>query len=161
MGSAERIDAIDAKILTALTFDARTTLKNIAKDCGISPNAVFKRVRRLERAGVIVGTTLFVDRAILGCPIAAQIGINLDCAKEEEIVKLLQNTLNLVDLSPTIGKYNLCAYVYAESLQELDEIKQDIRRRPGVTRATVNIWVRVHKFWHNLDLQPHRAEKHG
>ena len=56
-----KLDEIDVKILHALIRDARTNLKDIAKECGVSSNAIFKRVKHLRDEGVIVGTVLYAD----------------------------------------------------------------------------------------------------
>ena len=160
MTSEVELDEIDVKILSALIHDARTKLKEIAKDCGLSSNAVFKRIKHLKSIGVIVGTTLFPDAAKLGFTCVAIIGINLDFAQETEIVKLIQERArtNLIELSSSIGKYDLSAFVLTKSLAELDNITQAIRKHPGVKRVAVNIYVSAPYFFiENLDLQPTRV----
>jgi len=157
MTSELELDEIDVKILSALIRDVRTKLKEIAKDCGLTSNAIFKRIKRLKSIGLIVGTTLFPDAKKFGYTQVATIGINLDYAQEDEIVKLIleRANANLIDLSSSIGKYDLCAFMFAKSLQELDNITQVIRKHPGVKRIAVNIWVSEPYFLlENLDLQP-------
>lgn len=143
MTSEVELDEIDIKILSALIRDARTKLKEIAKDCGLTSNAIFKRIKRLKSIGVIVGTTLYPDAKQFGYTQIATIGINLDYSQENEIVKLIreQAKANLIELSSSMGKYDLCAFMLTKSLQELDNITQAIRKHPGVKRIAVNIWV--------------------
>jgi len=160
MTSEVELDEINVKILSALIKDARAKLKEIAKDCGLSSNAIFKRIKHLKSIGVIVGTTLFPDAKEFGYTHIATIGINLDYTQENEIAKLIRERAkaNLIELSSSIGKYDLCAVMLTKSLQELDNITQTIRKHPGVKRIAVNIWVSEPYFLlENLDLQPTRV----
>ncbi len=160
MASEVELDEIDVKILSALIRDARTKLKEIAEDCGLSSNSVFKRIKHLKDIGVIVGATLYPDARQFGYTHIATVGINLDYNQENEIVKLIRERakMNLIELSSSIGKYDVCAFMLTKSLQELDNITQAIRKHPGVKRIAVNIWVSEPYFLlENLDLQPTRV----
>jgi DNA-binding Lrp family transcriptional regulator len=143
MDSEVELDEIDTKILSALIRDARTKLKDIAEDCGLTSNAVFKRIKHLKDVGVIVGTTVYPDARQFGFTHIATVGVNLDYAQEDEIVKLIleRAKTNLIELSSSIGKYDLTAVMLTRSLEELDSITQAIRKHPGVKRVAVNIWV--------------------
>ena len=157
MPSEVELDEIDIKILDALIRDVRTKLKDIAKDCGLSSNAVYKRIKHLKEIGVIVGTTLFFDVSTFGFNVVATIGINLDYAQEREVIKLIQKRAlpNIIELSPSIGKYDLHAFLLTKSINELDSITQAIRKHPGVKRVVANIFVsRPYFFLTNLDMQP-------
>ncbi len=157
MTSEVELDEIDVKILSALIRDARTKLKEIAKDCGLSSNAVFKRIKHLKDIGVIVGTTLYPDARKFAFTHVATVGVNLDYAQETEIANLFRERAkaNLIELSSSIGKYDLCVFMLGKSLQELDSITQAVRKHPGVKRIAVNIWVSEPYFLlENLHLQP-------
>jgi DNA-binding Lrp family transcriptional regulator len=160
MNSEVELDEIDVKILGALIRDARTKLKEIAEECGLTSNAVFKRIKHLKDVGVIVGTTLYPDAREFGYTHVATVGVNLDYTQEDEIVKLIleRTKMNLIELSSSLGKYDLTAFMFAKSLQELDSITQAIRKHPGVKRVAVNIWVTQPYFiLENLDLKPTRV----
>lgn len=160
MDSEVELDEIDVKILCALIKDVRTKLKDIAKECGLTSNAVFKRIKHLKDVKVIVGTTLYPDAKKFGFTHTATVGVNLDYAQENEIVKLIleQAKTNLIELSSSIGKYDLTAFMLTKSLQELDGITQAIRKHPGVKRVAVNIWVSEPYFLlENLYLKPTRV----
>jgi len=160
MDSEVELDEIDVKILSALIKDVRTKLKEIAKDCGLTSNAIFKRIKHLKSIGVITGTTLYPDAKQFCYTHVATVGINLDYGQENEIIRLIleKAKTNLIELSSSIGKYDLTAFMLTTSLQELDSITQDVRKHPGVKRIAVNIWVSEPYFpLENLDLQPNRV----
>lgn len=160
MTSEVELDEIDIKILGVLIRDARTKLKEIAEECGISSTAVFKRIKHLKSVGVIVGTTLYPDAREFGFTHIATVGVNLDYAQETKTINLIQEEAkaNLIELTSSLGKYDLTAFILTKGLQELDNITQAIRKHPGVKHVAVNMWVsEPHFFLSNLNLQPTRV----
>ena len=157
MGTAVKIDEIDAKILRLLIKDARTRLKDIAKECNISSVSVLNRIKRLKTLEVITGATLFPHVALINLPTIANIGINLDSneSNEDEIIKLLGEQIHLVEPSASVGKYDLCALVFTENVSELDKAVYAIRKCVGVRRIDVNIYAgEPHFMFENINLQP-------
>jgi Lrp/AsnC family transcriptional regulator, regulator for asnA, asnC and gidA len=151
MNQTVEIDEIDAKILRALTKDARTRLKDIAEDCGISSAAVCNRVKRLKASGVITGSVLFSDLSRLGFLYPATIGVSLNPSQEASVIDSVKNQVNLVFLSKGIGKDNLLFFVVAQSLQEIDNMKQTIRKQQGIKRVTVSHWSTPFFNFENID----------
>jgi DNA-binding Lrp family transcriptional regulator len=153
-----KLDEIDAKILHALIRDARTNLKEIAKECGVSSNAIFKRVKRLRSTGVIRGTLLYTNMSCFGSMYPASIGINLNPKQENEVAKLIRERANVIEISQSVGKHDLCAFIVAKSIIEINNIKQLIRKQPGVKSITVSLWSKPQFAFENLNLQPQEPE---
>ncbi|MEO0829112.1 MAG: Lrp/AsnC family transcriptional regulator [Pseudomonadota bacterium] len=63
---ADRIDALDRKILAALQEDADRSLEDIARAVGSSKTPVWNRIRKLRERGVIRRTTVALDAEALG-----------------------------------------------------------------------------------------------
>jgi Lrp/AsnC family leucine-responsive transcriptional regulator len=72
------IDHIDDKILQALEQDGRMSNLTLASRVGLSPSACLRRVRDLERAGVIKGYRAVLDRNALGVGFTSYITVALD-----------------------------------------------------------------------------------
>jgi Lrp/AsnC family leucine-responsive transcriptional regulator len=68
---AFELDELDRAILALLARDGRTPAAQIAERIGLSRPAVAERIEKLERSGVIRGTTVVVDPTILGKNITA------------------------------------------------------------------------------------------
>ena len=161
MTAAVKIDEMDAKILSILIKDARARLKDIANDCGISSVSVLNRIKHLKTLGVITGATLFPRLGVLGFPIVATIGIELE-SNEEEIIKVIGERTNLVELSASIGKYDLCALVYAENIADLYRVVNEVKKYFGVRKVTANVWSgKPHMTYENIDLQPMERDENG
>ena len=62
----EALDAIDAKILDLIQHDAALSVAEIAEHVGLSSSPCWRRIKRLEDAGVIRGRVTLLDREQLG-----------------------------------------------------------------------------------------------
>ena len=53
-----RLDPIDIRILYAIQRDGRITKLALAEKVGLSPTPCWLRLRKLEKAGIVRGSTL-------------------------------------------------------------------------------------------------------
>ena len=79
------LDAIDRKILRALQSDGKISVGELAGRVGLSPSPCARRVRLLEKAGVVKGYTAIVDQKKVGLPISAFASIKLERQREEDL----------------------------------------------------------------------------
>ena len=114
------IDEIDDKILHILIQDARTSLKDIAKECAISSVSVLNRIKRLKKLGVITGATLYPRLDKIGFNVVATIGMKVN-TKAEDIVKFLEKHTYLIESAMSIGEYDLTTFVFAEDIISFNE----------------------------------------
>lgn len=68
---AVELDDLDLQIVDALLRDGRTPAAQIAEDIGLSRPAVADRIEKLERQGVIRGTTAVIEPRALGRNVTA------------------------------------------------------------------------------------------
>lgn len=73
--SSIRIDAIDRKILQLLQEDATTSLNALAEKVNLSPTPCWRRVQRLEQAGVIRKRVALLDAARINLGVTAFVAI--------------------------------------------------------------------------------------
>src|SRR5436190_9961253 len=87
-----RLDRTDRALLVSLSRDGRRPAADLAKELGLSRQAVTERIRELERRGVIRGYRADVDPAALGLGVRAQLRITLDGKapqKEKDVLRRL------------------------------------------------------------------------
>lgn len=60
------IDRLDHRLLMALHQDAAQSQRELAEKIGLSQNALWRRLKRLEAEGIIQGSRLRIDLAALG-----------------------------------------------------------------------------------------------
>ncbi len=63
---SERVDAVDARILDLIQHDASRPVAEIAERVGLSPSPCWRRIKRLEDAGIIQRRVTVLDREKLG-----------------------------------------------------------------------------------------------
>jgi Lrp/AsnC family leucine-responsive transcriptional regulator len=81
------LDALDRKILGQLQADGRISLANLAAKVGLSPSPCLRRVRNLERDGVISRYVAVLDQRAVGLPVSIFISIKLEKQKQEALDK--------------------------------------------------------------------------
>jgi len=63
---AEDLDAIDARILDLIQQDASLSVADVAEQVGLSPSPCWRRIKRMEDAGVIRKRVTLLNGAQLG-----------------------------------------------------------------------------------------------
>ncbi len=72
------LDAIDRRILARLQENGRVSNVELANDVGISSSPCWRRVRELEKRGVISGYVALVDAAAVGLPVSVFVQVTLE-----------------------------------------------------------------------------------
>ena len=155
------IDEVDIKILRMLIKDSRTNLEVIAKHCGLSANAIHKRVERLKAAGVITGTILYIDLKAFGFEHIATIGVNLEPNQELKVANLIRKYAYLIHIDRSLGKYDITAFVIVANLKQIEMLKETIRNQFGIRRIAINFLSKSYFNLGNIDLQPTRVKLLG
>ena len=65
-GMSKKIDQIDRNILDVLQRDASLSQREVADRVGLSQNALWRRLKKLEEEGVLLGSRMRIDPTALG-----------------------------------------------------------------------------------------------
>lgn len=79
------MDAVDKEILRLLQRDASLTVKQIAQRVHLSTAPCWKRIRRLEEAGVIQGRVAILDASKVNADVTVFVNIKIDKHSKEWI----------------------------------------------------------------------------
>ena len=82
------LDSTDRKILNTLQENARMSNADLAEAINLSASACLRRVRQLEKNGIIGGYALLVDQAKIGKPTSVFVEVTLHDQSEESLLKL-------------------------------------------------------------------------
>ncbi len=66
IGMSKKIDQIDRNILDVLQRDASLSQREVADRVGLSQNALWRRLKKLEEEGVLLGSRMRIDPTALG-----------------------------------------------------------------------------------------------
>jgi len=135
-----RLDHIDHKILEMLIDNTRTPFTDIAKKLGISAGTVHVRVKKMEDAGFITGSSLKVDYDKLGYSFIAYIGVFLyKTSQTQFVLERINDIPNVTVAHVTTGKFNIFCKIRARDTTHAKEIIYRIDDIEGVTRTETMI----------------------
>ncbi len=80
-----KLDDLDRRILSVLQRDAKISTHDLARQVGMSPSPCWRRVRKLEEAGVIAGHVALLDSRALGLNTRAYVHVSLVDHSENSI----------------------------------------------------------------------------
>jgi len=75
MAADKDLDRVDREILRLLAADASLSLADIAAKVGLTATPCWKRIRRMEQAGVIVNRVATIDPAKVGLPVSVFVAV--------------------------------------------------------------------------------------
>ncbi len=98
------LDTIDRNILTHLQQDASLTVDDIGLRVHLSRNAVWRRIKQMEEAGVIRGRVALVAPDKVGCPLTVMVLIRTN-AHAADWMENFQRTLR--SMPEVVGAYRM------------------------------------------------------
>jgi Lrp/AsnC family transcriptional regulator, leucine-responsive regulatory protein len=125
------LDDVDRRILVALSQDGRRSAADLAKELGLSRQAVTDRIRGLEDSGVIRGYRADVDERALGLGVRAQIRLTLDGRlpreKEGELVRLLKQSPLVREVYRVSGEDCFVVTMVARRIEDVTALLSDVQ----------------------------------
>lgn len=136
-------DATDRAILRALTEDATLSSTALGERVGLSQPVAWRRVRRLEEAGILKGRRLDLDLEALGFGVTMFLGVKLatrgrlDLAAFERAITAIPE---VQAVEHVLGLYDYRLRVVARDIADFERV---LRRRiltlPGVGNVEANV----------------------
>ena len=126
-----QLDERDKRILDILVKDARTPLREIAKEIELSIDSVHKRIKKMRDAEVFFPIASLVPKNF-GYPFSTQITINLKNATAENIKKFaafLKQHPNVVYALSATGKWDFFIVIIGKTSEELHDVGIEIREK--------------------------------
>jgi Lrp/AsnC family transcriptional regulator for asnA, asnC and gidA len=127
-----RVDEVDRVIITELSRNARATFKELAKAVNLTDVAAMKRVRKLEKMGVIKKYTVIVDPKALGYEYVSFTGINVKPEKLFHVAEELKKREDVKYLAITGGDHDILAVIWTTTRELLEKIHREIEQLDGV-----------------------------
>lgn len=118
-----KLDEMDRTILSELINDARKPYLEIARECGVSGAAIHQRVKRLEEAGIIYGSSTLIKPSSIGYTICAFMFLNLtENNKYKEVITALKKIPEIVECHFITGRSALLIKLYCQDNAHLMEV---------------------------------------
>jgi len=149
--TSHQVDKIDKIILAELQKNAQQPVASLAQKAGLSPSSCHRRVKLLEKAGVISGYTATLDRAALGLANEFFVEVSLSAQTEEafeKFEKAVQRVPEILECHLMSGQFDYLLRVAAADASDYERIHRSrISRLPGVQRIQSSLALRTVKGW--------------
>lgn len=131
------LDDLDYKILSELSLDAKQPYTDIAKKLYVSGGTIHVRMKKLEDAGVVIGSNIKLDYAKLDYDISAFLGIFLSKSSlYDEVSARLKEIPEIVEAHYTTGNYSIFARIVCRDTDHLRRVLHDkIQAIEGIQRT--------------------------
>ena len=135
-----KLDEIDHQILDMLIDNTRIPFTDIAKKLLISAGTVHVRVKKMEDAGIIKGSSLTLDYHKLGNSFIAYVGVFLQNTSQTKFVLERINEIPYVTVAHiTTGKFNIFCKIRAKNTSHAKEVIFKLDDIDGVYRTETMI----------------------
>lgn len=145
--TADPLDATDRSILNLLQEDGRITNAELAERISLSPSACLRRVKRLEKTGVIDRYVMLVDPALAGRPTTAFVEISLSSQREElldEFEAAIKNCPEVMACHLMAGNADYLIKVVCRDVADYERIhRQYLALLPNVSRLRSSFALRT------------------
>lgn len=123
------MDEKDRQIIRALQRDGRLSNQDLAASVNLSPSPCLRRLRNLEKAGVILGYAARVDPRAYGLPVTAFVRVRLE-RHDEATVRGFEGAVasmdEVLECHVMTGQPDYQLRVVVESLEAYEDF---VRRR--------------------------------
>ncbi len=137
------LDDLDRKLLRALAQDATQSAGALGRRFGLSQPATWRRIRRLEQAGVIKGRRLRLNAEALGFGVTVFLGIKLARKGQvslEDFERAVSAIPEVQTVEHVLGLYDYRLRVVARDLADFERIlRRRIMTLPGAGDVEANV----------------------
>ncbi|MGE5574721.1 MAG: Lrp/AsnC family transcriptional regulator [Ignavibacteria bacterium] len=147
-----KISELDSRIIKILLKDGRTGYDTIARECGEPENKIWKRCKALEKKGIIKGATVQMNFGCFGFAALATMLISVEAQQMEKVMDVTQKITEVRACRQYNSIYNVRAVASLGDLNELDHVKQLIKRNLPTLGIKTYIWAGVKNIPENLNI---------
>jgi DNA-binding Lrp family transcriptional regulator len=137
------LDDTDRAILRALVADATQSAGAVGRALGLSQPATWRRIRRLEEAGVIAGRRIDLDEERLGFGVTVFLGVKLATKGRvslEDFERAATAIPEVQTVQHVLGLYDYRLRITARDLADFERVlRRRIMTLPGVGNVEANV----------------------
>ena len=119
-----KLDTVDTHLLSLIQADCKKTTKAYAQELGLSSTAVYERIKRLEREGVINKYVALVDKNKVGRAFTVLCHVKLIQHIKENVQQFEKEVLKLEEVSECFhvsGDYDYILKIHVRDMQAYRE----------------------------------------
>ncbi len=115
-----KFDEIDSKLLALLQDDCKRTTKEYANHLNLSVTAVYERIKRLEKSGIITKYVALIDKKKVDKAFIVLCHVKLIQHVKDYVLqfeKEVQQLLEVVECYHTSGDYDYILKIYVRNME--------------------------------------------
>lgn len=143
----------DIRILKILQEDGRTSYSEIARRLGLSEAAVYARIQKMLRHGIIKGFKAVLDPEKLGLGLTAIVAIRAQPSKYDRVLREISEIPEVVEVYDVTGDYYCLAKLRIPDREALASILDKIGSMDGIVATETRIVLRTVKETYALPLK--------
>jgi len=151
-----KLDKIDLSILSVLQEDSRVSNQKLAAQVGLSPSPCWRRVKRLEEAGLIARYVTLLDAEAAGLPVHAYLHVSLDNHHPDTVAafdSMVQARPEVLECYAMSGEYDYLLRVVASSMSDYERfMTRHLLREAEVQTANTSFVLKRIKYTTALPL---------
>ncbi len=137
------LDDTDRALLRALVADATESAGSLGRRFGLSQPAAWRRIKRLEDAGVLAGQRVVVDKPALGFGVTVFLGIKLATKGRvslEDFERAVTAIPEVQVVQHVLGLFDYRLRVVARDIADFERVlRRRIMTLPGVGQVEANV----------------------
>jgi Lrp/AsnC family transcriptional regulator, leucine-responsive regulatory protein len=137
------LDDLDRALLRALSLDASVSAGELGRRFSISQPAAWRRIKRLEDAGILAGQRVEVDRARLGFGVTVFLGVKLATKGRVSLEDFERAVVAIPEVQVVQHVLGLFDYRLRVVARDIADFERVLRRRvltlPGVGQVEANV----------------------
>jgi Lrp/AsnC family leucine-responsive transcriptional regulator len=145
---AVELDDLDRKLVSLLLRDGRTPASQLADKIGLSRPAVAERIEKLERNGVIRGTTVVLEPAALGLQITAFVSArsvsHMSAATWKAFDALMRKSDEVLEVHTVAGDDCYLIKLRTDSIATLNTLVAKLTAPPLLLTTRTTIVMQTH-----------------
>ena len=133
------LDKTDRLIVEVLEKDARTSLRKIAEEVGVSLGTVSNRVKRMEESGVIRNYRVILDPDKVGWGLTVVIGLQIEKGRLIELQEKIAKDRRVTGVYDVTGDFDSMIIARARDRSDLDDLTKNVLSMDGVSRSVTHL----------------------
>ena len=133
------LDDTDRSIIEVLERDARTSLRRIAEEVGVSLGTVSNRVKKLEEKAIIKGYRGILDSEKFGWGLNVVIGLRIQKGRLIEIQEKIARDPRVYGVYDVTGEFDSMIIARASDRSDLDDLSKNLLSVDGVVRSVTHL----------------------
>ena len=146
---SQNLDAIDARILSLIQDDAALSVADIADRVGLSSSPCWRRIKRMEEAGIITRRVTLLDTQKLGLDFEVVANVKLSLPSKENLdafEALVQDWPEVIECMTVTGAIDYIVHVLTTDMHAYDQFLREKLLGSGlVSDVQSRIIIRVAK----------------